>query len=87
MIIALFGFIGFFGFLLGSYLINPLGDLWGRAITFRISMVIQIAANIMLLLSNELIMLYLSLFFIGFASAGRVTVGHIWFLEHLPEDK
>ena len=84
---SLLGFAGFVGLLLGSYFLNPLGDYWGRSITFKLCMVFQIIANIFLLCTKGYNFLIFSLFIFGLASAGRVTVGHIWFLENLPEDQ
>ena len=85
--VSLLGFLVFFGFLVGSPFMNPLGDIWGRAIAYKISMVMHIVGNICLLLSHSLYLHYISLFIIGFASSGRVGIGHIWLLEHLPNNK
>jgi MFS family permease len=81
------GFFSFFGFLIGSFIMNPLGDQWGRALTYRLSMILQIFANILLIISYTLTLHILSLFLFGFASAGRVGVGHIWMLEFIPFNK
>lgn len=38
--IAMLFYVGFIGLLFGCYLLNPLGDIWGRGITFRLSLLL-----------------------------------------------
>ncbi|CDW81098.1 solute carrier family member 5 [Stylonychia lemnae] len=84
--VGLLGFNLFFGILIGSLVINPLGDIWGRATTYRFSMTLSILSNLLMVISYDLYLLYASLFLFGIASAGRSSVGHIWLMEHLPSD-
>ncbi len=76
----------FFGILLGCLIINPLGDNWGRGTTYRLSMTLTILALFILVNANSYGILTVGLFLFGFAGSGRSGVGHIWLLEHIPED-
>lgn len=82
--VGLLSFLIFIGALIGSLSLNPLGDIWGRATTYRLSMTISIIANLFLVLTQSYGMLCLSLFLFGFASTGINVVGYIWLMEHLP---
>ena len=84
--IGLLGFLLFLGKLIGSIFINPLGDIWGRSITYRLSMTLSILSNLLLVIAKDIYVLYISLFIFGFASSGRSAVGHIWLMEHLPRE-
>jgi MFS family permease len=67
--------------------ISPLGDIWGRSITFRLSITIHIFSFALLVLSYNLYLHYVALFIFGMGSPGRVGTGIIWVIEHVPSEK
>lgn len=83
--VALFGALYFVGFVLGSVIILPLADIFGRKPVILLSTIISIPIYYVLLDSNEIIYIYIMLTIIGAVSIAKFSTGYIYMLELIPE--
>ena len=84
---GLFGSIYFCGFAFGALVILRLGDIYGRKPVLIGSVILSIVLFLALYLANNIILVYILLFWIGTLNITKGTLFYLYFLELIPERK
>lgn len=85
--IGLIGSMQFIGWMVASFFIPRLADIYGRKYIVIGSIFLQLCSFIGLFLSRSAITTIVMMFFMGFAGAGRCSICFLYLLELLPQTK
>ena len=84
--IGMIGSIYFFGFIGGSFL-TRFADIYGRKPFVVIGGFVQSLCGFLLIVSNNLILIYANIFIIGIASPLLSSIGYNYMMELVPKNK
>ena len=82
--VGLLGSLYFLGIAVSTFVIPRLSDIFGRKLSYHASMVGHLIAYGVILLSRNLTLTIVMMFFFGFFSLGRASIGYIYMQELLP---
>ena len=75
----------FIGVITSLAIVPPLADAYGRKWVFNVTLLVSIIAQFSIILTHDLVQLYVFMFLIGASWAGRIVVGLSYTLEFLPQ--
>jgi MFS family permease len=82
--VGLLGSLYFIGIAVSTFVIPRLSDIYGRKLSYHISMSGHLVAYGAILLSRNMTFSIVMMFFFGFFSLGRASIGYIYMQEFLP---
>jgi MFS family permease len=82
--IGLIGSLYFFGITSSTFVIPRLSDMYGRKLIYRASMIGHLIVYGVIILSRNLTLTIVMMFFFGFFGLGRASIGYIYMQELLP---
>jgi MFS family permease len=82
--VGLIGSLYFFGITSSTFVIPRLSDIFGRKLIYHGSMMGHFVVYGIIILSRNLTLTIVMMFFFGFFSLGRASIGYIYMQELLP---
>ena len=82
--IGLIGAMAFGGAFLSCFIVPKLGDVYGRYVTWFITVFLQLPIYVAANVTDHIGVVYVCCFFLGFGLIGRFACGYILFTESVP---